>query len=316
MFGHPNGIGKVDDHTGSNIKMPLEVFLDISIGYRPQGRIVISLYTDIVPRTCLNFKVLCTGENGLGKTTGVPLSYRHSIFHRVIKGFMCQGGDFSNKNGTGGESIFGGKFSDENFKVKHTKAGLLSMANSGPNTNGSQFFITFSACPHLDGKHVVFGEVIEGMDVLKKIEEVDAAYLNRPVAAQEIEIIDCGIVGQESTTSSNQQPVLKKRKLNIEEIYNRLESSKPQDDELEEEENDKQAKKKQKKHHKEHKKKKSKKEKKKHSKKESKKKDSKKKSHKKKHKKKSENSSNESSDSDSSLSSSSSSTSSRSSSQV
>jgi peptidyl-prolyl isomerase G (cyclophilin G) len=297
--------------------MPLEVFLDISIGYRPQGRIVISLYTDIVPRTCMNFKALCTGENGLGKTTGVPLSYKHSIFHRVIKGFMCQGGDFSNKNGTGGESIFGGKFSDENFKVKHTKPGLLSMANSGPNTNGSQFFITFSACPHLDGKHVVFGEVIEGMDVLKKIEVVDTAYLNRPVATQEIEIIDSGIVGQESaTTSSNQQPVLKKRKLNIEEIYNRLESSKGQDDELEEDEDEKQAKKKQKKHHKEHKKKKSKKEKKKHSKKESKKKDSKKKSHKRKHKKsEKENVSDECSDSDSSSSpSSSSSTSSRSSS--
>ncbi len=141
--------------------MTLQVYLDISIGGTYEGRLIISLFTDVVPRTCLNFKNLCTGESGLGKLTNKPLHYKNTIFHRVIKGFMCQGGDFSNRNGTGGESVFGGKFSDENFRMRHNKAGLLSMANSGHNSNGSQFFITFDACPHLDGKHVVFGEVID-----------------------------------------------------------------------------------------------------------------------------------------------------------
>ena len=103
-----------------------------------------------------------SGEKGIGQKTGKPLHFKSSLFHRIIPGFMIQGGDFSNKNGTGGESIYGGKFNDENFKVKHNRAGLLSMANAGPNTNGSQFFVTLSATPHLDGKHVVFGELVDG----------------------------------------------------------------------------------------------------------------------------------------------------------
>jgi peptidyl-prolyl isomerase G (cyclophilin G) len=195
----------------------LQVFLDISIGYKYEGRITISLFTTIVPRTCYNFKCLCTGEKGLGKLSGKPLHYQNSSFHRVIKGFMAQGGDFTVHNGQGGESIYGGKFADENFIRKHNKRGILSMANSGPNTNGSQFFLTFTACPHLDGKHVVFGEVIDGWNVLDKMEEVDIGYQNKPVNGQQIEIINCGVVGEEEVTQEIKPEV--KRKRSIEEIY-------------------------------------------------------------------------------------------------
>lgn len=137
------------------------VFFDFSIGGVPQGKVTMKLYDSIVPKTCANFRSLCTGDRGLAKLSGKPLHYKGSISHRVIRGFMVQLGDFSNSNGTGGESIYGGKFPDENFRVKHTGAGLLSMANAGPNTNGSQFFITLSPTPHLDGKHVVFGEILQ-----------------------------------------------------------------------------------------------------------------------------------------------------------
>ena len=153
------------------IKDSPRVFFDITIGGRSAGRILFVLRPDIVPKTAENFRALCTGENGVGQS-GKNLHFKGSIFHRIIPNFMIQGGDFTNFNGTGGESIYGAKFQDENFSIKHTEAGQLSMANAGPNTNGSQFFITTVKTQWLDGKHVVFGKVLEGLDIIKKIEAV------------------------------------------------------------------------------------------------------------------------------------------------
>ncbi|EEC80231.1 hypothetical protein OsI_22166 [Oryza sativa Indica Group] len=204
-------------------------FMDVSIGGEIEGRIVIELYASVVPRTAENFRALCTGEKGVGAVTGKHLHYKDfdadfinmhsetfgrlvqkldtgyqflwhftlkifhvqgSCFHRVIKGFMVQGGDITAGDGTGGESIYGLKFEDENFVLKHERKGMLSMANSGPNTNGSQFFITTTRTPHLDGKHVVFGRVIKGMGVVRSVEHAPVGEADRPTS--DVEIVDCG----------------------------------------------------------------------------------------------------------------------------
>nr|XP_005904940.1 PREDICTED: peptidyl-prolyl cis-trans isomerase E isoform X2 [Bos mutus] len=158
-----------------------EVYMDIKIGNKPAGRIQMLLRSDVVPMTAENFRCLCTHEKGFG--------FKGSSFHRIIPQFMCQGGDFTNHNGTGGKSIYGKKFDDENFILKHTGPGLLSMANSGPNTNGSQFFLTCDKTDWLDGKHVVFGEITDGLDVLRQI-EAQGSKDGKP--KQKVIISDCG----------------------------------------------------------------------------------------------------------------------------
>lgn len=165
-----------------------KVFFDVTIGDDQKGRIVMGLYGNTVPKTADNFRTLCTGEKGVGKS-GKALHYKGSKFHRIIPNFMCQGGDFTAGNGTGGESIYGEKFPDENFKFSHTGKGLLSMANSGPGTNGSQFFITLTATPHLDGKHVVYGRVLEGMDMVMAMEKVGSGSGS---TEKDVTIVDCG----------------------------------------------------------------------------------------------------------------------------
>ncbi|XP_040201961.1 peptidyl-prolyl cis-trans isomerase A isoform X1 [Rana temporaria] len=158
-------------------------FFDITADEIPLGRIVMELRFDVVPKTAENFLKLCTGEVGYG--------YKGCTFHRIIPSFMCQGGDFTNHNGTGGKSIYGGKFEDENFILKHSTPGVLAMANAGPNSNGSQFFISTIKADWLNGKHVVFGNVVEGMEVVKKMESYGS---NSGKTSKKIVIDDCGVL--------------------------------------------------------------------------------------------------------------------------
>jgi len=173
------------------------VFLEIDIGGEVVGRVVMELFANVAPKTAENFRCLCTGEKGKG-SSGKPLHFKGSVFHRIIPGFMCQGGDFTRGNGTGGESIYGSKFPDEwvNGVIEHSKPYLLSMANAGPNTNGSQFFITVGRTPHLDGKHVVFGQVVEGEDTVKEMEKTGTGN-GKP--SQSVAIADCGEVKTKTT---------------------------------------------------------------------------------------------------------------------
>ena len=183
-----------------DIKVTHTVFFDVTIGDEKAGRIVMGLFGELVPETAKNFRALCTGEKGIGKS-GKPLHYKGSTFHRIIPNFMCQGGDFTNGNGTGGESIYGEQFADENFEAKHDSAGLLSMANRGKDTNGSQFFITTVATPHLNNKHVVFGKVIDGMEVVKQI-EAQGSRSGRGVPKKTVTIVDCGEIKEDAKSGS------------------------------------------------------------------------------------------------------------------
>ncbi|KZT19244.1 hypothetical protein NEOLEDRAFT_984665 [Neolentinus lepideus HHB14362 ss-1] len=172
--------------------MPLpRVFMDFALDSESIGRIIIELFADTAPKTCENFRALCTGEKGLSPISERPLYYKNSIIHRSIRDFMIQGGDFTKRNGTGGESIYGRPFEDEDLSRPVDSEGLVCMANKGPNTNGSQFFITLRDCPHLNGKHVIFGRVIRGYEeVVKKIAEVPVDEKDRPRVP--VVISNCG----------------------------------------------------------------------------------------------------------------------------
>lgn len=167
-------------------------YFDVCIGGKPlKERIVMQLFDKVTPKTCENFRRLCLGNDGKHTESDIPMTYKDSTFHRVIEGFMIQGGDFTNHNGTGGVSIYGERFPDENFDLPCDKAGLLAMANAGPNTNGSQFFITTAPATHLSGRHVVFGKVVRGMNAVRAIEHTATGAQDKPV--EKCVIVDCGV---------------------------------------------------------------------------------------------------------------------------
>ncbi|XP_021753089.1 peptidyl-prolyl cis-trans isomerase CYP21-1-like [Chenopodium quinoa] len=172
-----------------DLEITHRVFLDVDMDDQRLGRIVIGLFGTVVPKTSENFRALCTGEKGMG-TSGKPLHYKKTPFHRIIPGFMIQGGDIVHGDGKGGESIYGSTFPDENFKLKHWHAGIVSMVNSGPNSNGSQFFITTVKASWLDGEHVVFGKVLQGMDTVYAIEGGAGTYSGKP--RKKVVIADSG----------------------------------------------------------------------------------------------------------------------------
>ncbi len=184
---------------GKGKKALPKVFFEMMIDGEAAGRIEMVLRADVVPKTAENFRALCTGEKGVG-TLGKKLSYKGTSFHRIIPGFMCQGGDFTKHNGTGGESIYGGKFPDENFELDHTGVGVLSMANAGPNTNGSQFFLCTAKTDWLDGKHVVFGKVTKGLDLVKRM-EATGTKSGTPTA--QVKVIDCGEIKERDDGSGS-----------------------------------------------------------------------------------------------------------------
>ncbi|EJU04546.1 hypothetical protein DACRYDRAFT_47658 [Dacryopinax primogenitus] len=166
------------------------VFMNFNIADAPAGRVIFELFNDTAPKTAENFRALCTGEKGVSPISEVPLYYKGCTIHRAIKNFMIQGGDFTKGNGTGGESIYGAPFPDEDFHRPIDSEGLLVMANRGPDTNSSQFFVTVRPCPHLNGKHVCFGRVVTGYDVIEKIVNVETDSKDRPL--EKVVVASCG----------------------------------------------------------------------------------------------------------------------------
>ena len=213
------------------------VYLEISIAGATSRKVSINLFTEECPITCRNFKLLCSSreqakrpkstQTSKPSSSSVPRTYRNTEFHRIIPGFMVQGGDYQNFNGTGGESYDGGTFPDESFVIRHDQEGIVSMANRGKDTNGSQFFITLARTPHLDGKHVAFGRVIEGMDVVRDMAKVETeGNSGKPIMLQRVIITDCGVESQNSETKSTQKKAKKdKRKSRNEERFSSSDES-------------------------------------------------------------------------------------------